>query len=88
MVGYVHNVKKRRKEKITMSENKIRYPKIQPFQCSISWYKRTGYYCHNTSQNLGHDSSPDNLKCVECRKHYTQKKKNPDPLEEKANVDV
>lgn len=52
----------------------MRYPKKQPFQCTISWYQRTGYYCHNTLQKIGHDGSPNNPKCVACEKHYSDLK--------------
>lgn len=56
-------------------ENAMRYPKKQPWQCTVSWWQGKGYYCHNTRQKLGDDGSPSNPKCVACRDHYAQKSK-------------
>ena len=52
----------------------MRYPKKQPWQCSIQWTLGKGYYCFNTQQKLGEDGHPNNPKCVECRKHYADLK--------------
>ena len=49
----------------------MRYPKTQPWQCTISWWMNKGYYCYNTQQKLGFDGSPDNPKCVACREFYS-----------------